>query len=203
MLSIIRGCNVPIFNDRKDAMADNVQEWYYFRDGQQLGPVSSSRIKELAFATELSPDDLIWKEGWLEWKRADKIKKLFPPISSKNESTKFVNSHPEQIRVAVETAAHVSQKLWFLDLKFQQFATPRLIGFVFATDLASLAFIAIGVAFYAMLKKPLIEAVLISMGLAIGLVFQAICLRVFLECCLLAFRAVEHLSYLRYLEKEE
>lgn len=186
-------------------MADNNQEWHYARGGQQLGPVTSEVLKQLAGNNELSPEDLIWKEGWTEWKRADRIKNLFPMHSSKNEPPRIPNSHsqPEQIRAAVEAATQVSQKLWFLDLKFQQFATPRLIGFVFVTSLTGLMLLTIEIVIYAVFKEPIINAVFISIASVIILVFVAICLRVFLECCLLGFRAVEHLSYLQYLEKDE
>jgi hypothetical protein len=188
---------------RKHTMSDGIQEWHYARGGKQLGPVTSEALKQLAGNNELSPEDLIWKEGWTEWKRADRIKNLFPMHSSKNKPPILPNSQPEQVRAAVEAASQVNQKLWFLDLKFQQFATPRLIGFLFAAALAGLIVSTIGVAVYTILNQPIFKAGFILFGAVIILVFEAICLRVFLECCLLGFRAVEHLSYLQYLEKEE
>ncbi len=52
--------------------------WYYARDDQQFGPVTSVELKRLASASELSPDDLVWKEGMDEWAAASKVKGLFP-----------------------------------------------------------------------------------------------------------------------------
>ena len=45
-------------------MADN-QEWYYAKDGQQFGPVSTSELKQLAETGQLSATDFICKSGSL------------------------------------------------------------------------------------------------------------------------------------------
>lgn len=57
-------------------MAENL--WYYARDNQQMGPVSSADLKRLAAAGQLSADDLIWREGMEEWAPASRVKGLFP-----------------------------------------------------------------------------------------------------------------------------
>lgn len=184
-------------------MSVNNLEWHYSKGGQQLGPVSANDIKQLVASGGLSPSDLIWKEEWPEWKRADSIKGLFPSGATRTTPPNPPPSQPESLRAAAEAAAEVSRKLWFLDLSFQQFATPRLIGFVFTTALVGLMLSAIGIAAYALLNEPVIKAVFIIIFDVILLALLAVCLRVFLESCLLGFRAVEHLSYLRYLEKDE
>jgi GYF domain 2/Bacterial protein of unknown function (DUF898) len=56
----------------------NTQEWYFMRGDQQGGPVPAARLKELATAGRLQPDDLVWKEGMAEWVPARTIKGLFP-----------------------------------------------------------------------------------------------------------------------------
>ena len=53
------------------------QEWHYARGGQQLGPVSSAKLKHLASTGQLSATDLIWKDGWEDWREAASIKGLF------------------------------------------------------------------------------------------------------------------------------
>lgn len=55
-------------------MAD---EWYYAVDGQQRGPVSGGRLKQLAAAGEIAKSDLVWKEGMADWVKAEKVKGLF------------------------------------------------------------------------------------------------------------------------------
>src|ERR1700722_16320718 len=42
-----------------DAMAD----WYYSKNGQQLGPIDWPALKQLADSGQLLPDDLVWQEG--------------------------------------------------------------------------------------------------------------------------------------------
>jgi hypothetical protein len=54
-------------------------EWYYAKDNEQLGPIAPSQLKILASSGQLSPDDLVWKEGMPEWQPAGKIKGLFAP----------------------------------------------------------------------------------------------------------------------------
>ena len=44
-------------------------EWFYTKDGEQLGPVSSKQLSQLAASGELQPTDLVWKEGAPDWKR--------------------------------------------------------------------------------------------------------------------------------------
>jgi hypothetical protein len=66
-------------------------EWFYTKDGEQLGPVSSKQPKQLAASGELLPSDLVWKEGAPDWKPASIIKGLFaegqtapPPVPAKS-----------------------------------------------------------------------------------------------------------------------
>jgi hypothetical protein len=54
-------------------------EWYYAKDNQQLGPIPPSQLKMMAQGGQLSPEDLVWKEGMAEWQPAGKIKGLFDP----------------------------------------------------------------------------------------------------------------------------
>ena len=51
-------------------------EWYYAKDGQQLGPVSAKELKKLADAGQLQAGDLVWKEGMPDWKPAADVKGL-------------------------------------------------------------------------------------------------------------------------------
>jgi hypothetical protein len=39
------------------------EEWYYAREGEEFGPVSAVRLKQLAASGQLQPTDLIWKIG--------------------------------------------------------------------------------------------------------------------------------------------
>ena len=52
-------------------------EWYYARGNKQQGPASSAQLKQLAESGDLSPEDLVWREGMGEWIAAAKVKGLF------------------------------------------------------------------------------------------------------------------------------
>lgn len=53
-------------------------QWRYIRNGQQLGPVSSADLQRLAAAGQLSPTDMVWREGLPNWMPASKISALWP-----------------------------------------------------------------------------------------------------------------------------
>ena len=48
-------------------------EWHYAKNGEQLGPVSSSQLRRMAENGELQPSDLIWREGLAAWIPASKL----------------------------------------------------------------------------------------------------------------------------------
>ncbi|MBI5725432.1 MAG: DUF4339 domain-containing protein [Planctomycetes bacterium] len=52
-------------------------QWYYAIEGRRHGPVSSGELKRLADAGELSPADLVHKQGQAGWAKALKVKGLF------------------------------------------------------------------------------------------------------------------------------
>ncbi len=70
-------------------------EWHYSKNDTQFGPISSAELKQLAASGGLSPSDLIWKEGMVEWKVAGTVKGLFaeqsitiapPPLPQNTEN---------------------------------------------------------------------------------------------------------------------
>ncbi len=51
-------------------------EWHYAKNGKQFGPVTIAILKEMAMNSKLVGSDLIWREGWKDWKPAGAIKGL-------------------------------------------------------------------------------------------------------------------------------
>jgi hypothetical protein len=49
-------------------------EWYYTSAGQQLGPVGSAQIKQLAAEGTLTPNDMVWNQSMTEWVVASRVK---------------------------------------------------------------------------------------------------------------------------------
>lgn len=54
-------------------------EWHFSQRGSQSGPVTLSRLKEMAGAGTLRPADLVWKAGMPAWVAASSVQGLFPP----------------------------------------------------------------------------------------------------------------------------
>ncbi|MCY3018612.1 MAG: GYF domain-containing protein [Planctomycetota bacterium] len=54
------------------------EKWFYGRGGQQIGPVSRDVLRQLAQAGQLSPTDLVWKQGTANWTPAGQIAGLLP-----------------------------------------------------------------------------------------------------------------------------
>lgn len=54
-----------------------ISEWHFTRDDTQHGPVTSQTLMHLAEYLELSPTDLVWKEGMSDWVPASKVNGLF------------------------------------------------------------------------------------------------------------------------------
>ena len=72
-------------------------EWYYIKNGQTKGPVTSRKLIELARSGELGRNDLVWRKGLEFWIAAKKIKKrlnysrkrvvVSPPLSIQEYET--------------------------------------------------------------------------------------------------------------------
>lgn len=178
-------------------MADD-QNWYYKKGDEKVGPISSVALKQLASSGELLRTDFVFKTDWEDWRQADSIKGMFasesnspkPPLSLKAVQT---------MQAATEAADQVTKKFWFLDLKFESFAAPRLAGFVFACSLVLLVLGFVASVLYALYNLPVLQAVLFTALSLISNIFLAVVIRVVLEISLLAFRVAEHLKYLRHL----
>src|SRR4051812_15217347 len=54
-----------------------MSEWYYTSAGQQNGPVTAAQLKQAAQSGQLTPTDLVWKDGMPDWVPATKLKGIF------------------------------------------------------------------------------------------------------------------------------
>ncbi|GEM_PF-4769329 len=57
-------------------------EWYYTTNNQQMGPVSWDELRQLASTGLLHPNDMVWKEGMVDWLKANKTDGLFSERSA-------------------------------------------------------------------------------------------------------------------------
>jgi hypothetical protein len=58
---------------------NDAAQWWYERNGQQMGPVPLEKLQELAAARELAPTALVWTAGMPTWARADSVPSLAWP----------------------------------------------------------------------------------------------------------------------------
>lgn len=57
----------------------DVAEWFYARGEKQIGPVTLEALRELAVNGQLTPKDLVWRNGTPDWKPAGEERELFEP----------------------------------------------------------------------------------------------------------------------------
>jgi len=53
-------------------------QWYIARDGKQHGPVSDLELKKLVELAHLKPTDLVWRQGFSDWRNAAAV---FPAVA--------------------------------------------------------------------------------------------------------------------------
>jgi hypothetical protein len=53
-------------------------EWFYLKNGQNVGPFTQDQLRQLARQGQLLPTDLVWKNGMPSWSPASSIPGLLP-----------------------------------------------------------------------------------------------------------------------------
>ncbi|HVY58694.1 MAG TPA: GYF domain-containing protein [Xanthobacteraceae bacterium] len=63
-------------------------EWYLQQDGAPAGPYSISDLQAAVAQRNLTPDDLVWRSGWDDWRPAATVTGLFvpPPLGTQAKS---------------------------------------------------------------------------------------------------------------------
>lgn len=54
-----------------------MNEWFYAKNGQQVGPVTMEQLRELARSGGLDPKDLVWTSSMKDWTPAGQVEGLF------------------------------------------------------------------------------------------------------------------------------
>ena len=166
-----------------------MSNWFVKRGNQQeQGPVNSSSLKTMAQNGKLKPTDQVRQDGSDSWRDASTLKGLFSEAHSKPTV---------DIQALEEKADEINQKVWFLDLKFTRFVTPKLIGVLFATYIVCILLGFVGFIVFGIFNKPILEVALGTVGLAIAIVFNLILVRVLMEIALVIFRIENHLAAIR------
>ena len=53
--------------------------WYVLQNGQQKGPFTDEKIKQMVFAHQLQREDLVWNDTLPQWVEAGSIRDFFAP----------------------------------------------------------------------------------------------------------------------------
>lgn len=53
-------------------------QWYYSKNGTQLGPIGTGEIQSKIASGEVSAADLVWKDGMADWLPASQVAELRP-----------------------------------------------------------------------------------------------------------------------------
>ena len=97
-------------------------QWYYSKNGVQLGPVSENEIRMKLASGEISASDLVWRDGMNDWLPAAKVPDLTPlsafPLAPSAPPPVFGNgadspySPPTAAYSPVAGAAAIPNYLW-------------------------------------------------------------------------------------------
>jgi len=68
-------------------------EWYFAKDGRQLGPVDHDGLVRRIAAGEIAPTDLVWRDGMTDWTPAGNV----PELSATFAETAVVEVPPAAV----------------------------------------------------------------------------------------------------------
>lgn len=104
--------------------------WYYSKNNTQLGPVSEEELRVKLASGEVSPTDLIWKEGMADWRPASAVPEFslrptssggtppavpgIPPLRSDGSSPytpPATSSYPSPLRIGVPIQNYLWQSI--------------------------------------------------------------------------------------------
>ena len=58
-------------------------QWYFDRDGERQGPLTTQQLRAMVDQGLIVPSTLLWREGFDDWVPASKVGGLFPDASGK------------------------------------------------------------------------------------------------------------------------
>lgn len=83
-------------------------QWFIARDGKQHGPVSDVELRKLVELTHLKPADLIWRQGFSDWRSAASV---FPSIGESSPLVAAPAAAPAPAPAAAPTPAKTATPL--------------------------------------------------------------------------------------------
>ena len=59
-----------------------MKEWYFAKDGQQIGPVPVEALRTRYAEGEMKKSDLVWREGMSDWRPLADVDELLPLLAA-------------------------------------------------------------------------------------------------------------------------
>jgi hypothetical protein len=179
---------------------------YYYQENDEIhGPLTPSALKQLADKGVIIASTPVRKGEQGAWYQAGTIAGLVPPRPVESEAAPSVEADTAErarrtFRKAEEQAEKVAAKLWFLDLKFSQFFTPKLVGLLWALNLCLVAIFFLGslasTVYYLFTLNPL-HALFMIVVQFFALLCEVIFTRIVLEVFLVTFRISDQLERMK------
>ncbi len=179
--------------------------YYQDKENKVQGPLAPSALKQLADEGLIGALTPVRKGEQGAWYQAGTIAGLIPPKPVEAGVLAGIETDPSErarrtFRKAEEQAEKVAAKLWFLDLKFSQYFTPKLVGAFWAIYLCLAVVLFVGCTIHYLLTQNALVALLAIIVQLIVLVFAVLSGRIMLEVILVIFRIAENLEPLKHLE---
>jgi GYF domain 2 len=80
-------------------------EWYFTSQGQQSGPVEFGHMAQLIQKRKIKNEDLVWREGWADWKAVASVAELAGLIPDDNHNNPIL----VEVRSEREASRHVEK----------------------------------------------------------------------------------------------
>lgn len=81
------------------------EQWYVYKDQKQQGPYSFKQLTEQINSGEVTPEDLVWKEGMADWVKAELVEGLIPKKASAPLPSGTAPVKPKKKKSAFKIAA--------------------------------------------------------------------------------------------------
>lgn len=80
--------------------------WYYVQDGERRGPVDDDALEALIQQGVLGPDSLVWRAGWVDWRKAETAEGVFipPPVPLRDSGSTQVRRALPTVSSSVSSA---------------------------------------------------------------------------------------------------
>jgi hypothetical protein len=113
-----------------------MSDWYYAQNNQQQGPAPLEKLKEMASAGQLRPEDLIWTAGMAQWAAAGTVEEIFaaaaqPPVAQVATSLDFLAMAGAQ-HEATRAAAGLPPSTYLQQVSQRQRVSNAMTGMIFS-----------------------------------------------------------------------